>query len=106
MILLDALLLTVVITYIIDSSGILFDLSKSLWKMTHSTPWKGQMIGKPLGCSVCMTFWLQIVTLSVSNLNWLYILVIATTMSILSPLISKSIQYILHKINSIDVRNS
>lgn len=57
MIVLIYILLTFSIVYIIDFSGILFDLSKLFYEVTTRRKWKYQMIRKPFGCSQCMTFW-------------------------------------------------
>ena len=52
-------LITFIIVYIIDYSGIIMDLSKTIWQLTHpGKVWMYKIIGKPFGCSVCMTFWL------------------------------------------------
>lgn len=55
------LLITFSVVYIIDFSGIITDLSKYIWIQTHPNQvYKYKQIGKPFGCSVCMTFWLSI----------------------------------------------
>lgn len=44
MLILNILIITFVITYIIGSSGILFDLSKFIYNLTHKKEWSYQMI--------------------------------------------------------------
>jgi len=49
-----------ILVYIIDFSGILLDMSKFLWKL-NGRKWNYQIIGKPFGCSTCMTFWITLI---------------------------------------------
>ena len=53
----DIILINIIVTYIIDHSGIVTSISKALW----GKGWQGQIIIKPFSCAVCMTFWLTII---------------------------------------------
>lgn len=55
----NILLITFIIVYIVDYSGIIFDLSKTIWQLTHPNKiYQYRQLGKPFGCSVCLSFWI------------------------------------------------
>lgn len=98
-IILNLLIINFVIVYIIDYSGILLDLSKFLYTIS-GREWKYQIIKKPFGCSICMTWWISLIYL-LFNIGFIYSIGIAATSSILSVLISKMIGKILELFNKI-----
>lgn len=85
----NILLIVIIVTYIIDKSGVIFDLSKFIYNLTHSTPWMYKTIRKPFGCAKCMTLWLVLLycLFHFGVIMSLFIAVICS--SILSPIISK-----------------
>lgn len=91
------------ITYIISHSGIVFDLSKFIWKLTHpNKDWTYQIIGKPFSCSICMTFWVTLGFLLFNSVGLIYSLGIASLMAICSILVDKIIGLIIKLINKIE----
>lgn len=98
---LNVLIITFVTTYIIGSSGIVFDLSKFIYRLTHKKEWNYQMIGKPFGCAICMTFWLVLAYTLFVGVGFIAALGIASSMSILSILIDKLIKKLIEIFNKI-----
>lgn len=98
----NILIITFSTTYIIGSSGIIVDLSRALYKLTHSDEWKFQLIGKPFGCFVCLSFWLNLIYTLLVGLNFIYCVGLACCMAILSVLFNKLISKILELINKIE----
>ena len=98
---LKIIIITFIITYIIGQSGIIFDLSKFIYKLTHKTEWNYQMLSKPWSCSVCMTFWIISSYCLVIGLGIIYSLGIGCLMAITSLLINKIIEQITTLINKI-----
>lgn len=101
MLILNILIITFIITYIIGSSGIVFDLSKFIYNLTHKKEWSYQIIGKPFGCSVCMTFWTILIYTLIIGLSVIYSIGLACTMAIISILIDKLIKKIIEIFNKI-----
>ena len=91
-------LVTFVIVYIVDYSGIIFDLSKFIYKQTHKgKEWKYQIIGKPFGCSVCMSFWINTLLILCYGQS----LVLALTIGCLSSLGTNIYKLIINYYNKI-----
>jgi len=99
-ILLGSIIINFVIVFIIDYSGIIFDLSKFLYTIS-GREWKYQIIGKPFGCSLCMVWWITLIYL-LFNVPFLYAIGIAAASSILSVLTKKIIGLIFKLINKIE----
>jgi len=89
-----------VVVFIIEYSGILFDLSKFLYSRS-GRKWKYQMIGKPFGCSMCMTWWITLVYLLFS-IEFLYAIGLAAMSSMVSVFTKKIIGLVLKWFNSIE----
>jgi len=69
----NILLIVFSIVYIVDFSGIIVDLSKFLWELTHPKQvWKYNMLKKPFNCSTCLSFWF-ILIYSLSVLNYTFV---------------------------------
>jgi hypothetical protein len=102
MLIIKILIITFSITYIIGSSGIVIDLSKFIYNLTHKKEWNYQIIVKPFSCSVCMTFWVILIYTLISGLCIIYSLGIACTMAIASILIDKLIKKIIGIFNSVN----
>lgn len=99
-ILLGAVIINFVIVFIIDYSGIIFDLSKFLYTIS-GREWKYQIIGKPFGCSLCMVWWLTIAYL-LFNIGFLYAIGLAALSSIFSVFTKKIIGLIFKWFNKIE----
>lgn len=100
---LELLIICFSITYIINHSGVIFDLSKFIWELTHKGKvWTYQMIKKPFGCSVCMTFWITLGFLIFNSIGIIYALGVSSLMAIISILIDKLIKLIIKTINKIE----
>lgn len=98
-IILNLLIINFVIVYIIDHSGIVFDLSKFLYTIS-GREWKYQIIKKPFGCSICMTWWISLIYL-LFNIGFIYSIGLAAIFAILSVLINKMIGKVLELFNKI-----
>lgn len=98
---LNLLILTFAIVYIIDYSGIVFELSKTLYhRLNQGKPYMGQLIPKPFSCSVCVTFWTTLIY-SMFTDNIIHSLGLACGFAILSTLIYKLIGIIMKLINKL-----
>jgi hypothetical protein len=95
------LMLIFSIIYIVDYSGIIFDISKFIYERTNKDKiWQGQIIGKPFGCSLCLSFWTSLI-ICLFNTTIVFALFIATCFAILSILIKKLLGKIINLINKI-----
>lgn len=99
-ILLGTLIINFVTVFIVDYSGIIFDLSKFLYTRS-GRKWNYQFIGKPFGCSLCLVWWITLIYL-LFNLSFLYAIGIAAASSIFSVLTKKIIGLIFKLINKIE----
>lgn len=95
----NLLIINFVISYIIDHSGILFDLSKWLYTIS-GREWNYQIIKKPFGCSICMSWWISLIYL-LFNVSFIYAIGLAAGCAILSVFISKMIGKVLELFNKI-----
>jgi hypothetical protein len=100
-IILNTLLITYITVYIVDISGFITSLSKSIynWLNPHKE-WLGQLIPKPFSCSLCLTFWLVLIY-SLFHLNIIHSLVLASSCSILTL----PIKILIYKINHFFLNN-
>jgi hypothetical protein len=99
---LNILILCFSITYIINHSGVVFDLSRFVWQLTHKgKEWNYQMIKKPFGCAVCMSFWVTLVFLLFNSVGLVYALGSASLMGLFSIVVDKLIGLFVNLINKI-----
>jgi len=95
------ILINFICVYIVDYSGIVFDLSKFIWRMSHkNSVWMGQLIGKPFGCAQCLCFWISLIYLLCVT-SFIYALGIACLSAMLVLLTNKLIGFTLRMINKI-----
>ena len=87
----NIIIINFVIVWILNRSGFMFDFSKWLYGKTHKDKvWKGQFIGKPFGCALCMTFWITFIY-CLFSMSFIYSIGIACLSSLLTSLTSKII---------------
>lgn len=98
---LNILIISFSITYIIGQSGILFDLSKFIYELTHKQKWNYQMLRKPWSCYVCLNFWIISIYTLTLGVGVIYSLGLGCLMAIVSILINKIIELIITLINKI-----
>lgn len=83
MIYINLLMITFIIMYVIDNSGLLVDISKFLYEKINKKEWLGQIISfKPFTCSSCMIFhtiWIYLII--INNYPIIYSLFLATIFS-------------------------
>ena len=97
----NLIIITFSIVYIIDFSGFIFNISKTIWKILNKNKEYQYTLIKPFGCSLCMTFW---VTLGycylIINLSLIYSIGIAVLCGgFLTVIIKKIINIFYNKIN-------
>jgi hypothetical protein len=98
----NILIMTFVIVYIMDYSGILYDITKLIYKTLNPTKeYMGQPLPKPFSCSLCMSFWCVLVYLLVMGIPLLYSLGISCSIALISVLMNKLLRIIIHLINLI-----
>jgi len=99
---LDLLIISFIVSFIIDISGIVSSIKKFIWKLFNKKiPYK-DFDFKPFECSLCMTFWV-ILIYSMFNYNILYSLFFASLFAFLSTIITnllKTIHIFIQKIIS------
>ena len=97
----NLLILVFVIVYIVDYSGIIYDLSSFLYKLLNPTKkWNYQMIGKPFGCSGCLSWWIGL-GYALFNTSFIYALGIGVLCAIGSVYAKKIIGFVLHLANKL-----
>lgn len=96
-------IIVVAIVYVWNHSGFIYDLSKSIYKMLNPTKgYLGQQLPKPIGCSLCMVFWIVLLYATFqTELNIIYSVGISVASAILSVLTDKIFGLIFKLINKI-----
>lgn len=78
---LDLFLITIIICFIIDISGIIDTIKNIIWKWVFNGNREYREFRlKPLDCSLCMTFWIGLIYISIldfSLINLLFVSVFA-----------------------------
>jgi len=90
---LQALLLTFSIVFIIDFSGIVDSFKRFIWKLFNKIPYQYYRL-KPIDCSLCMTFWLIGLNQYINNVEILQVIFTASLFSYLSIYIIKIMKYV------------
>jgi hypothetical protein len=99
---LDLIIACFAITYIVGHSGIVFDLSGFIWRLTHKgKEWNYQVIGKPFGCAVCLTFWFTLGYMLLNSYGFILAIGVASFMPIVSVLIDRLLRLLFVIINKI-----
>ena len=97
----NLLILVIVIVYIVDYSGIIYDLSSFLYKLLNPTKkWNYYILNKPWSCSVCLSWWIGL-GYALFNVSFVYALGIGVLCAIGSVYIKKIIGFVLHLANKL-----
>lgn len=103
MYLINSLILALSICYIIDISGFMTKVNISVFKWLYgqNIAYNGWYI--PLfGCSRCLSFWTVLIYgLIWSNIEFIYIVGTASLLSLLAPIFSDSLNYIIRTLSGI-----
>ena len=92
MVLINLILLTTIVVFIVDISGAIDSLKSSLkWILTKGKMKNSDYQLKPLDCSLCITFWIGIVYLLITNNFTLPYLGFVCLLSCFSNVIKSSI---------------
>jgi hypothetical protein len=85
------------ITYVVDHSGIIYEISKKLYtKLNPNKPYSGQIIPKPFSCSLCLSFW---ITIGYMLINFpTYGIIVAIFIGVTSTFVTKVFNKIIQKI--------
>lgn len=98
MIYLQLLMISIIIMYIIDKSGLLIDISKFIYEKINKKEWMGQIINlKPFTCSSCSIFWVILFYLTFNNYPIIFSL-------FLSVIYSSFINIIVNKLYDLIIR--
>ena len=96
----DIFLITIIVCFIVDVSGFINDGVKPFvaWLINRKSTVKVKPeninIGKPFSCSLCLTFWLSIIYIIVTNQFSLMNLVFICLLALLSSNISEAMMQI------------
>ena len=83
---LNILLITIIIVFIIDCTDFILTLKIKLWNWTfnYSKPYKEYSI-KPFDCSLCLSWWCNIIVLLVTNNFTIPYITVVAISSFLTP---------------------
>ena len=98
---LELLLLTVIVCFVVDISGFIDTIKNLIWKWVFNGKREYREFRlKPLDCSLCMSFWIGIIWISIFEFT-LFNLFFVTVFAALSEDITgfiKIIKYLLNKV--------
>ena len=104
---LDILLITVIVCFIVDISGIIDTIKIAIWKwLRKNEPFQDYRL-KPIDCVLCMTFWCGLLYI-IFNEFTIYSIAIVCIFSLLSEQISnllRLIQYLFQRLIDIIITN-
>lgn len=87
---LEFLVITAIIVFIVDISGIVLVMKKKLWKWLYEKiPYKLDWSIKPFDCSLCLTFWIGIIYFLVIGQFSILMLGYICLLSYLTPVIQE-----------------
>lgn len=98
-ILVGTVIINFVTVFIVDHSGILYDLSKWLYGISGRS-WNYQMLSKPWSCSMCLVWWITLIYL-LFNVGVIYALGLAALSSLFSVFTKNLISRVLELFNKI-----
>ena len=89
---LELVVITAAITYIVNHSGITISVSKAVFKYLNPGKfWNGELIMKPFSCAICLSFWTVLIMSLFGGISIVYSLGLASAFSLLSILADKLI---------------
>lgn len=98
---LELLLLTVIVCFVVDISGFIDTIKSLIWKWVFNGKREYREFRlKPLDCSLCMSFWIGIIWISIFEFtlfNLLFVTVFAALAEDITGFI-KIIKYLLNKV--------
>lgn len=78
----ELLLLTIIVCFVVDISGFIDTIKKLIWRWVFNDKREyTEFRLKPLDCSLCMTFWVGLIWISIFDftlLNFVYVCLFAT----------------------------
>ena len=87
---LELLIITAIIVFVVDLSGIILVLKKKLWKTLYGIiPFKEDWSLKPFDCSLCMTFWIGLLYLIITGSFTIPFIGYVCLLSFLTPIIQE-----------------
>ena len=87
---LELLIITAIIVFVVDLSGIILVLKKKLWKTLYGIiPFKEDWSLKPFDCSLCMTFWIGLIYLIITGSFTIPFIGYVCLLSFLTPIIQE-----------------
>ena len=103
---LELLLLTVIVCFVVDISGFIDTIKNLIWKWVFNGKREYREFRlKPLDCSLCMSFWIGIIWISIFEftlLNLFFVTVFAALSEDITGFI-KIIKYLLNKVRDVIV---
>lgn len=98
---LELLLLTVIVCFVVDISGFIDTIKNLIWKWVFNGKREYREFRlKPLDCSLCMSFWIGLIWISIFDftlLNFVYVCLFAALSEDITGFI-KIIKYLLNKV--------
>lgn len=102
-VLIKAFLLLFIITVIWDFSGVIYDLSKFVYKtLNPNKPYMGQSLPKIISCSYCIKFhttWIYLIL--INDMNIIYGFAIASVFTFIGLLLVKLLKKLENRINKL-----
>ena len=98
---LELLLLTVIVCFVVDISGFIDTIKSLIWKWVFNGKREYREFRlKPLDCSLCMTFWIGIIWISIFEFtlfNLLFVCLFAMMSEEITQILS-TIKYLIHRL--------
>ena len=94
MTILNLLMISAIVCFIVDVSGIIDTLKKALWKKYVKVgDWKNMSL-KPLSCSLCMTWWTTLIYIIATGHFTIPYIALCALLSLVSSNITDCLQLI------------
>ena len=98
---LELLLLTVIVCFVVDISGFIDTIKNLIWKWVFNGKREYREFRlKPLDCSLCMSFWIGIIWISIFEFtlfNLLFVCLFAMMSEEITQILS-TIKYLIHRL--------
>lgn len=99
MIILNLLLITTIVVFVIDLTDFVYTIKKFIWKIFHKhTPYTDFSM-KPFDCSLCLSWWLMLIYLIVVHSFTIPYIALCALFSFFTPTISNFLLCVQDEIN-------
>lgn len=100
-IIINLIIISIIISFIIDLSGIVENIKRFIWKLLYPKLAYKHLTIKPFDCSLCMNFWVSIIYIILINKFTLPYILLICILSFLETEITgvlNTIKYLINKL--------